>query len=649
MLPDYGNLSPASIHGDCEAGIAAAEARIAQVLAVPGPGTFESVMIPFDELSAIIARANALAAFPAQVAPSAAVRKAARKAEERLGQWVAELNDRDDINEKVLAYAGSDEAKTLDPVRSRLLDDQVYSVETSGYGKPQKLRDELRVIRRHLVELEVAFSENIAAAHDPVIARADELDGLPITFMASLAAGDEPGTYELPLTGPTLSTVSDDGRCRALRERLYRAWSTRAMETNIPVIEETLVLRRRLATLLGYPSWAHYRIKRRMAKTPETVAAFYAELLPGLLRLGRAQMDRLADLLEADAGTREVANWDVFFYHARLRERDYGLNAEAVSEYFPLAATLAGFFELTGTLFGLNFTEVSPDGAWHPDVRRYEVRDNPSGELLGVFDTDLFPREGKFTHAASFPLLPAYRLADGSRAQAYSAMVANFPAPVGETPALLTFAQTEILFHEMGHILHGILSQAEFASQAGTNVQRDFVEAPSQIMENFLREPAVLRRFARHYRSGEPIPEALVAGLTAAADIDAAVFDLSQVRLGRYDLAIHGPEPVDIVETHRRLWADTLRAYPEGTFDLASIGHFFEYDAGYYGYLWSEVRGDDMWSRFAQAGVLDPAVGAAYRRAILEPGDSRDPAELLRAFLGREPSAETFLRLRGLA
>jgi Zn-dependent oligopeptidase len=204
------------------------------------------------------------------------------------------------------------------------------------------------------------------------------------------------------------------------------------------------------------------------------------------------------------------------------------------------------------------------------------------------------------------------------------------------------------LFHELGHILHQMLSQASLASQAGTSVRRDFVEAPSQIMENFLREPAILARFARHWQTGEPIPAALAAALGAAANLNVAIFALLQAYYGRYDLAIHGPDPVDIFERHRALWADTLRAYPEGVFEPANIGHFFGYDAGYYGYLWSAVRGDDMWSRFREAGVLDAGVGAAYRRLILEPGDSRDPGELLREFLGREPTSAEFLRLRGL-
>jgi Zn-dependent oligopeptidase len=309
---------------------------------------------------------------------------------------------------------------------------------------------------------------------------------------------------------------------------------------------------------------------------------------------------------------------------------------------------VTGFFDLTGELFGLRFVEIEATGAWHQGVRRYEIYDRQTETRLGIFDMDLHPRNGKYTHAAAFPLRSTRRTADGCRVEPYAAILANLPAPSAGKPALLEFRDVETFFHEMGHILHSLLSQTQFASQAGTSVQRDFVEAPSQIMENFLRDPTVLQRFARHYRTGLPIPAELVVGLTEATELNYALLLLRQVCLGRFDLAIHGPEAVDLAVLHHQIWADTLRAYPEGTFEPASIGHFFGYDAGYYGYLWAEVRGDDMWGIFAAAGVVSPEIGQRYRQAILEPGDSRDANASLEEFLGRPTSPETFLQLRGL-
>jgi len=276
---------------------------------------------------------------------------------------------------------------------------------------------------------------------------------------------------------------------------MYEAWSSRAVTNNTPIIEETLALRRREAQLLGRPSWAHLRLEQRMAKNPETVAAFYQTLLPGLLKLGQEQMTRIADLLEAETGDRTVQTWDINFYTEYLRRTKYGIDGTAVSEYFPLDAVIAGFFALTSELFSLRFAEIEATGAWHRGVRRYEIYDRQTEARLGIFDMDLHPRDGKYTHAAAFPLRSTRRTADGGRVEPYAAILANLPAPLAGKPALLGFAAVGTFFHEMGHILHSLLSQAQLAAQAGTSVQGDFVEAPSQIMENFLHDCLLSRNY----------------------------------------------------------------------------------------------------------------------------------------------------------
>ena len=644
---DFSQVTPESIRAELQAGLATGE-EIIQTVIDAAPLSFKTVMQPLDDLEVLIAQINLRTAFPAEMATQKRVRQTARIAEKKLSKWLVTLNDRDELSRVVLDYAASPEAQNLDAARGRFLTDWQHGIETSGYGLSPQIRKELRRLRNRLVTLEGQFGTNINEANEPVPAAQDELEGLPPDFVGSLKQ-TRPGQYLVPLTGPAYMMTSMHGRSRALRQRMYEAWSSRAVINNTPIIEETLTLRRREAQLLGRPSWAHLRLEQRMAQNPETVAVFYQTLLPGLLKLGRGQMDRLADLLEADTGDRTVQTWDVNFYTEYLRRTEHGVDSTAISEYFPLDAVVTGFFDLTSELFGLRFVEVEASGAWHREVRRYEVYDRQTKTRLGIFDTDLHPRDGKYTHAAVFPLRSTRRTATGERVEPYAAILANLPAPLAGKPALLEFAAVETFFHEMGHILHGLLSQAQLASQAGTSVQRDFVEAPSQIMENFLREPAVLQRFARHYQTGEPIPVALVAGLTEAAELNYALQLLRQVCLGRFDLTIHGPTPVnDLVALHHQLWLDTLRAYPVGTFEPASTGHFFGYDAGYYGYLWAEVRGDDMWGDFAAAGVINSEVGRRYRQSILEPGDSRDANTSLEEFLRRPTSPETFLRLRGL-
>jgi thimet oligopeptidase len=304
-------------------------------------------------------------------------------------------------------------------------------------------------------------------------------------------------------------------------------------------------------------------------------------------------------------------------------------------------------------VFGLSYEELPDARAWHPSVRLYAIHDRASGQLLAHFYTDLFPREGKYGHAAAFPLVVGHRGEDGEYVRPVNAIVANFTPPSADRPSLLRHGphgELETLFHEFGHILHMSLTTAAYTRFSGADTEWDFVEAPSQIMEHWVWEPSVLGRFARHYRTGEPLPAELAAKLREARYINVGIRYARQVFFGTMDVALHtaGASP-DLDAEIRRAFAVTHMPYPDETFMLGAFGHLMGgYDAGYYGYLWAEVIGDDMFGRFMREGVTSPAVGAAYRRTILEPNGSRSADEMVREFLGREPSNEAFLSLRGM-
>jgi thimet oligopeptidase len=320
-----------------------------------------------------------------------------------------------------------------------------------------------------------------------------------------------------------------------------------------------------------------------------------------------------------------------------------------VAKYFPLQQVLTGMLELTGEVFGLTYKEVAAP-TWHPDVVTYAVSDRASGDLISHFYMDLFPREGKFSHAAAFPLVPGFRNEDGSYHRPVSAIVANFTKPSGDRPSLLTHQEVETFFHEFGHILHQTLTTAELVRFSGTSTERDFVEAPSQIMENWTWQASVLRRFARHFETGDPIPDHLVDQLVAARNLNIALATLRQVQFGLLDMGYHGEQPSKDLNAILRETAETgLLGFQEGTFMPASFGHLFGYDAGYYGYLWAKVFGDDMWSRFERDGITSPQVGMDYRREILERGGAVDGGDLLRNFLGREPNNQAFLHRLGIS
>jgi Zn-dependent oligopeptidase len=307
-------------------------------------------------------------------------------------------------------------------------------------------------------------------------------------------------------------------------------------------------------------------------------------------------------------------------------------------------------FDITGDVFGLDYRTVADTKAWHPDVTLYEIRDRASDRAIAYFYADLFPREGKYGHAACFSIIRGMRTADGSYRKPVAAIVANFTKPTADSPSLLKHNEALTLFHEFGHVLHYCLTEVDHPRFSGYDTELDFVEAPSQILENWMWEPEVLQRFASHHQTGEPIPADLVDKLVAARDQNVALKTLRQAFFGRYDLALHATaDPVDVDVAYIDTFPITLLPVHPDTQFGASFGHLMGgYDAGYYGYLWSKVYGDDMFSVFAENGVLDPGIGMRYRREVLAKGHCRDAIEHLRAFLGREPNSKAFLKRLGL-
>jgi len=322
-----------------------------------------------------------------------------------------------------------------------------------------------------------------------------------------------------------------------------------------------------------------------------------------------------------------------------------------VASYFSLDAVMSGLLAICESVFGLRFVESPEARAWHPEVRLYDVRDATRDVRLGWFYTDLHPRPGKFGHAMAWPLRVAGRASDGTRDGGISAIIANVPRSTPGSPALLRHDDVVTLFHEFGHVLHEVLGTNRWMGTSMDSLEDDFPEAVSQIMENWAWQPEILTRISRHHETGRPMPAELAARLADSRKVDLGSRYLSSfLAYGDFDLRVHAPEPVDLDEAMRA--ADALRLLPsnEGTFWPAAFAHIVGgYDAGYYGYLWSLVYGDDLWSRFESEGVTSPVVGAAYRREILEPGSSRDAEALVEAFLGRPSTNEAFLRRTGLS
>lgn len=654
VLHDYTKSTPDDVTAAIDEALAAADALTDAVSRSVNAPSFDATMRPLELAGAEIAIGYGRGAFLAQVHPDAAVRDAGHAGNERLTKWRVAVAFREDLYQAVAAFAATAEATGLEGEQKLLLEHWLRDFRRAGHELAPAQRTELEALRNRLVELEVAFQKNINDTNDAIEVTREELDGLPDSYVERLAAGSRPDTYRVTLDHPELTPFMQQATNRTLREELFRKDHNHAAEINRPVLEEAIGLRRRIAAILGDPTWAHHVLELRMAATPERVQAFYDELVPPLEAAARNEIAELTTLMHRDGHDGPVQDWDWSFYDTRLTRQRHGVNQDEVSQYLPLDRVMEGMFALTGEVLGLTYHRIEPANAWHPSVQLYEIRDAATGSQLAHFYADLFPREGKYNHAAAFPLVMGHRNADGTYERPVNAIVANMTPPSPSGPSLLRHGpggEVETLFHEFGHILHMSLTKAEFTRFTAAETERDFVEAPSQIMEHWTWQPDVLARFARHHETGEPIPRDLVERLVAARYVDVGLRATRQVFFGTLDMALHATEEAPdldaaIAETH----AVTQIPHAGGTFMLGAFGHLMGgYEAGYYGYLWAEVIGDDMWGRFADEGITSPVVGAAYRRAILEPNGSLPGDELVAGFLGRQASVQNYLRMRGLA
>ena len=648
MLNDYTSVTPADVSDVTEAAIAAAEALVDQAAGATSL-TWDTTIGLLEKAGAVVADAYGKGPFLARVHPDKEVQTRAVLLEERLQKWATDIAFRRDLYETIKAYAEGQEAAALSPIRHRLVDHWMRDFRRAGHELSEAARTSLQEKQLRLIELQVEFSKNLDEWDAGIDVTDDDLAGMSPEYIARLAPGSAAGTYRISMAYPDYVPFLEQGENRELRRRLQHKFWNQAVDANKPLLGQAVAVRQEMAELLGYPTWAHYAMETKMAANPENVEELYASLVTRLEKKAQAELGAMATVMEVEYPGETIQPWDSSYLHTRQRKRDFGVDPEEVAGYFSLEPLIDGMFDVTGDVFGLEYERITETKAWHPDVYLYSIRDRGATEPLAYFYADLFPREGKFGHAAAFGLQYG-RLEDGEYIKPVAAIVANFTKPSGDSPSLLQHSEALTLWHEFGHVLHFCLTTVDLVHFSGYDTEWDFVEAPSQIMENWMWEPEVLQRFARHHETGDPIPAELVRQLVAARDLNVGLTTLRQMFLGRLDLMLHATaEPVNLDEAYRKSYELTQLPIHEDTFFPAAFGHLMGgYDAGYYGYLWAQVHGDDMYSVFEAEGAMSPEVGARYRNEVLATGGSRDAIDHLRAFLGREPSSDAFLTKLGL-
>lgn len=543
--------------------------------------------------------------------------------------------------------------------RENLSEDQRYHLtnllagwQREGLGLPDAQRAKVMQLRKEIDALGVAFSANIASDNRTILVSRDGLAGLSEEFIATLQQSPE-GLSSVGTDYPTFTMVMENCTVEETRKQLYRMYQNRAYPVNDGILRDVFAKRHEVAQLLGFETYAHLDLEECMAQNPATVETFLEDLFKKARTKELVEFKELTRELPASvtlAGEGKLKPWDVPYLQAWYKTTHLSLDEQVVAEYFPQDVVMRGLFSVYETFFNLTFVEKPVPGMWHEEVRLVEIYDRASSQLLGYVLLDLHPRPHKYEHACQATIVPAVSRADGTQPPALVIVIANFARGSATRPALWHRKQAvNTLFHEFGHALHSILGRTKLASRSGTGVRWDFVELPSQMLENWLLDVEILKKVSCHYKTGEPLPDDIAAKIKELKHHDSGYFVARQVNLALLSLIYHQNKGKSLYDTMAALHASLPRDVafdPENHF-YASFGHLLGYGARYYGYLWSDVFAQDVFAEIQKHGLLNPGIGARYVHAILSKGGSKDPYDLLRAFLGREPRPDAFFASLG--
>ncbi len=552
--------------------------------------------------------------------------------------------------------------QNLDTESLRLLEKTYLSFVRNGALLAIDKKNELRTIDQQLSTLGPQFSENVLKstnAFELVLEKSD-LDGLPDSAIeAGKELGDskgQPGKYIFNLQIPSYMPLMTYSKRRDLRETVFRAYNSRAFDgplSNQELVKKILKLKSERSRLLGFKDHADFVLQERMAQTSSQVTSFLSRLQSASKTAAERDLKEVSDFATETDGISDFKPWDFAYYSEKLKEKKYSFNEEDLRPYFRLENVVRGVFEHARKLYGIAFKENSKLPTYHPDVKSYEIYKEGTSDYLGLFYTDFFPRQTK-KNGAWMTLFREQGDFDGAVRRPHVSIVCNFTKPVGTKPSLLTYDEVRTLFHEFGHALHGILSDCRHRSLSSPNVYWDFVELPSQIMENWVNEKESLDLYARHYETNELIPKDLVDKLVRSQKYLAGYYSLRQVQLATLDMAWHlaNPESITDIAQFEDNAVSECRLIPkvEGTNISCSFSHIFAggYSAGYYSYKWAEVLDADAFEFFKEKGIFNSEVAKKFKDSILSKGGSEHPMTLYKKFRGREPDANALLRRDGL-
>lgn len=581
-----------------------------------------------------------------------AVRDAAANLEAKGVDKKLSVFARKDVYKALKEYA--DTNPQLNHEDMRLLSKWLERFERAGMALSEKDAEAYAQLNTERLNKITRYNINLNNYKDELVVGREELDGLGETYINRLERTKD-GKYIVTLKYPDYNPFMSSAKSEKARKALQEKFARRGGKENVKLLEDTVELRRKQAALLGFKRYPDYVLPVRMAKNYETLEAFLKNLQKEVTPLAQDEMKAYLKLQEETTGQQadEMTAWNLPYWSNQYKKKYYQVDDDKIKEYFPADKVISGMFEVFGNLFGITFTQADLP-VWHPEVVVYQIKDKKTGELISNFYLDLFPRDGKYTHAATWSFVDRFELPDGQMQTPSVVIAANFTPAGNGTPSLLEHSEVETLFHEFGHVLQMSMATSKYATLTGDNVAWDYIEAHSQLLENWAWQPQVLKKISAHYKTGETLPDGLISSLVKSKNVGVAVAFLRQNFLGQYDLALHtAAKRVDSTKLYAQMMHN-ISGIPmtKGTYPQASFGHIMSltdpYDVGYYVYAWSLVIAQDIFSRFEDEGLFNAELGAKLRKYIYTPGTVYDENEMVEKFLGRPYNDKAFLKSLGI-
>ena len=582
-----------------------------------------------------------------------AVREAAARLETKGSQTKAAVFARKDIYRALKEYA--DTNPRLAHEDARLMAKWLERYERAGMALSDKEAAEYARLNTERLNKITQFNVNLNNYQDELHVTREELDGLGETYINRLGRTDD-GKYIVTLKYPDYNPFMASAKSEKARKALQEKFARRGGKENVTLLEDTLELRRRQAALLGYKQYPDYVLPVRMAKNYKTLEKFLKGLQKEVTPLAQKELKEYLKFKEETTGQKadEMPAWELPYWENEYKKKYYQVDNDKIKEYFQADRVIAGMFDIFGNLFGVTF-EKADLPTWHPDVLVYQIKDKKSGELISNFYLDMFPRDGKYTHAATWSFVDWFQLPDGSYQTPSVVIAANFTPAGNGVPALMEHSEVETLFHEFGHVLQMSMATSKYATLTGDNVAWDYIETHSQLLENWAWQPQVIKQISAHYKTGEPLPDEMIDALVKSKKAGAATAFIRQNFLGQFDVAAHAADKrVDTTKLYAKMMKDiTGIPMTPGTYPQASFGHIMSltdpYDVGYYVYAWSLVIAQDIFSQFQQQGLFNAELGARLREYVYTPGTVYDENEMVEKFLGRPYNDKAFLKDLGVS